>query len=258
MDRPRVPCHGLDALDRDSAAPSRALARPASPSRRHAARCSRAEPSSASSCSKASSTRGIAARTASGFSGAASTRCTTRRSGSISPARSSFIRPSRRADAAATARDRHRARPRPARRGAHRLFPRLLRLLPALERAHAAMDRLSDPATRNRTASTIGWASTTTTTPICRSGTCCSGRSATRANSWAQCGFEGGADRRMGAIFGFVDVNAPLYGPGSLGAKPARTQASPQGNPHSRRGVAAGAQDRSSARSAAKSDSRDN
>ena len=35
-----------------------------------------------------------------------------------------------------------------------------------------------------------------------------------------QCGFEGGADRRMGAIFGFVDVNAPLYGSGSLGAKP--------------------------------------
>jgi len=24
----------------------------------------------------------------------------------------------------------------------------------------------------------------------------------------------------MGAIFGFVDVNAPLYGAGSLGAKP--------------------------------------
>jgi sterol desaturase/sphingolipid hydroxylase (fatty acid hydroxylase superfamily) len=35
-----------------------------------------------------------------------------------------------------------------------------------------------------------------------------------------QCGFEGGADLRMGAMLGFADVNSPLYGPGSLGAKP--------------------------------------
>ena len=34
------------------------------------------------------------------------------------------------------------------------------------------------------------------------------------------CGFEAGADRRMGAMFGFADVNAPRYGPGSLGARP--------------------------------------
>jgi len=34
------------------------------------------------------------------------------------------------------------------------------------------------------------------------------------------CGFEGGADRRIGAMLGFVDVNAPLYGAGSRGAKP--------------------------------------
>ena len=35
-----------------------------------------------------------------------------------------------------------------------------------------------------------------------------------------ECGFEAGADRRMGAMFGLADVNAPLYGTGSLGAKP--------------------------------------
>ena len=28
-----------------------------------------------------------------------------------------------------------------------------------------------------------------------------------------ECGFEAGADRQMGAMFGFADVNAPLYGP---------------------------------------------
>lgn len=36
-----------------------------------------------------------------------------------------------------------------------------------------------------------------------------------------ECGFEGGADRRMGAMFAFADVNAAQYGPGSLGARPA-------------------------------------
>ena len=35
-----------------------------------------------------------------------------------------------------------------------------------------------------------------------------------------ECGFEAPADKRMGAMFGFGDVNEPLYGPGSLGAKP--------------------------------------
>jgi sterol desaturase/sphingolipid hydroxylase (fatty acid hydroxylase superfamily) len=35
-----------------------------------------------------------------------------------------------------------------------------------------------------------------------------------------ECGFEGGADRRLGAMLAFADVNAPLYGSGSLGAKP--------------------------------------
>jgi sterol desaturase/sphingolipid hydroxylase (fatty acid hydroxylase superfamily) len=35
-----------------------------------------------------------------------------------------------------------------------------------------------------------------------------------------QCGFDNGADRRMGAILAFVDVNAPAYGSGSFGAKP--------------------------------------
>ena len=33
-------------------------------------------------------------------------------------------------------------------------------------------------------------------------------------------GFDAGADRKMGAMFAFADVNAPLYGPGSRGAKP--------------------------------------
>jgi len=32
-----------------------------------------------------------------------------------------------------------------------------------------------------------------------------------------ECGFEGNADRRLGAMLAFVDVNAPLYGPGGLG-----------------------------------------
>lgn len=36
----------------------------------------------------------------------------------------------------------------------------------------------------------------------------------------SECGFEEPADRRMGAMLAFADVNAPLYGPGSLGAKP--------------------------------------
>lgn len=41
-----------------------------------------------------------------------------------------------------------------------------------------------------------------------------------------ECGFEAGADMRMGAMLVFADVNAPLYGPGSLGAKP-RAAAAP-------------------------------
>ena len=36
-----------------------------------------------------------------------------------------------------------------------------------------------------------------------------------------ECGFEAPADRRVGAMLAFADVNAPLYGPGSKGAKPA-------------------------------------
>lgn len=36
-----------------------------------------------------------------------------------------------------------------------------------------------------------------------------------------ECGFEPPADRRMGAMLAFVDVNAPLYGAASRGAKPA-------------------------------------
>jgi len=39
------------------------------------------------------------------------------------------------------------------------------------------------------------------------------------------CGFEGGADRKLGAMLAFADVSAPLYGPGSLGAKPVRSEA---------------------------------
>lgn len=35
-----------------------------------------------------------------------------------------------------------------------------------------------------------------------------------------ECGFEAGADRRLGAMLAFADVNAPFYGPGNLGAKP--------------------------------------
>ena len=34
------------------------------------------------------------------------------------------------------------------------------------------------------------------------------------------CGFDAGGDRKMGAMFAFADVNVPLYGPGSFGAKP--------------------------------------
>ena len=39
-------------------------------------------------------------------------------------------------------------------------------------------------------------------------------------NYIGECGFEDPADRRIGAMLAFADVNAPLYGPGSLGAKP--------------------------------------
>jgi sterol desaturase/sphingolipid hydroxylase (fatty acid hydroxylase superfamily) len=35
-----------------------------------------------------------------------------------------------------------------------------------------------------------------------------------------ECGFEAGADEKLGAMLAFADVNAPLYGPGNLGAKP--------------------------------------
>ncbi len=34
-----------------------------------------------------------------------------------------------------------------------------------------------------------------------------------------ECGFEGDAPRRMGAMLAFADVNAPFYGPGSRGQK---------------------------------------
>ena len=37
-----------------------------------------------------------------------------------------------------------------------------------------------------------------------------------------ECGFEASADRRVGAMLAFADVNAPLYGPRSLGARPGR------------------------------------
>ena len=36
-----------------------------------------------------------------------------------------------------------------------------------------------------------------------------------------ECGFEGGADERLGAMLAFVDVNAPAYGEASRGVKPA-------------------------------------
>ena len=35
-----------------------------------------------------------------------------------------------------------------------------------------------------------------------------------------ECGFDADGDLRIGAILAFTDVNAPLYGPGSRGAKP--------------------------------------
>jgi len=35
-----------------------------------------------------------------------------------------------------------------------------------------------------------------------------------------ECGFDGGADRRLGAMLAFEDVNAAAYGPGSRGRKP--------------------------------------
>ena len=36
-----------------------------------------------------------------------------------------------------------------------------------------------------------------------------------------ECGFETPADRRVGSMLAFADVNASVYGPGSLGARPA-------------------------------------
>ena len=41
-----------------------------------------------------------------------------------------------------------------------------------------------------------------------------------------QCGFEAGADRKLGAMLVFADVNAPLYGPGNLGVKSAAGESS--------------------------------
>jgi sterol desaturase/sphingolipid hydroxylase (fatty acid hydroxylase superfamily) len=40
------------------------------------------------------------------------------------------------------------------------------------------------------------------------------------ARFMGECGFDAGADRKLGAMLAFADVNAPLYGQGSLGAKP--------------------------------------
>jgi sterol desaturase/sphingolipid hydroxylase (fatty acid hydroxylase superfamily) len=37
-----------------------------------------------------------------------------------------------------------------------------------------------------------------------------------------ECGFEGGADVRVGAILAFKDVNADAYGPANIGVRPAR------------------------------------
>lgn len=45
-----------------------------------------------------------------------------------------------------------------------------------------------------------------------------------------ECGFEGSADRKLGAMLAFADANAPLYGPGSLGAK-SRVAAQPPPSP---------------------------
>jgi sterol desaturase/sphingolipid hydroxylase (fatty acid hydroxylase superfamily) len=42
-----------------------------------------------------------------------------------------------------------------------------------------------------------------------------------------ECGFEEPADSRFGAMLAFADVNAPLYGAGSRGAKPRREDAKP-------------------------------
>jgi len=39
------------------------------------------------------------------------------------------------------------------------------------------------------------------------------------AKFMGECGFEAGADRRMGAMLAFADVNAAQYGPGNRGAK---------------------------------------
>ncbi|HEY8009535.1 MAG TPA: sterol desaturase family protein [Rudaea sp.] len=36
-----------------------------------------------------------------------------------------------------------------------------------------------------------------------------------------ECGFEGGADARIGAMLAFQDVNAQVYGPGNIGVRPA-------------------------------------
>jgi sterol desaturase/sphingolipid hydroxylase (fatty acid hydroxylase superfamily) len=35
-----------------------------------------------------------------------------------------------------------------------------------------------------------------------------------------ECGFEAGADRKLGPMLAFADVNAAQYGAGNLGAKP--------------------------------------
>jgi len=42
-----------------------------------------------------------------------------------------------------------------------------------------------------------------------------------------ECGFESGADLRLGAMLAFDDVNAPLYGPASRGVRPTDDRALP-------------------------------
>ena len=48
-------------------------------------------------------------------------------------------------------------------------------------------------------------------------------------NYIGECGFESPADRRMGAMLAFADVNRGIYGAGSKGAKPRGFTASPTG-----------------------------
>ncbi len=102
-----------------------------------------------------------------------------------------------------------RARSRPARGCDHGVPARVRRIVPALERAHAAVGGLRRPASANRIACTTARACTTTISATLPPWDILFGTFRNPKQFLGECGFEDGPDRRLGAMLAFDDVNAP-------------------------------------------------